>query len=232
MCKGVEARKETDHENLTLCSLHFYKPYSLHFIITVYVLCAYACVCMCMGVWVLIYVYVCEVCPRTCVYGNADAVCWFVYINVHMCVCVYKYACVYICVCACEGTFVPQFRSGVRERVSGVAWLHPLCTVITFIRLTHICTWVKRRATEEKQCCSLWLMGRRQILEAHEIQWGGQASILYTNTPEPVMAEASRWQWQQGKVPILASLLKWCVRGGFRVTWVLVFWAPEEWNCH
>lgn len=232
MCKGVEARKETDHENLTLCGLHFYKPYSLHFIITVYVLCAYACVCMCMGVWVLIYVYVCEVCTRTCVYGNADVVCWFVYINVRMCVCVYKYACVYICVCACEGTFVPQFRSGVRERVSGVAWLHSLCTVITFVRLTHICTWVKRRAKEEKQCCSLWLMGRRQILEAHEIQWGGQASILYTNTPEPVMAEASRWQWQQGKVPILASLLKWCVRGGFRVTWVLVFWAPEEWNCH
>lgn len=57
VCKGVDARKEAIHENLTLCVLHFYKPYSLHFIITVYVLCAYACVYMCVGIWVLIYVY-------------------------------------------------------------------------------------------------------------------------------------------------------------------------------
>lgn len=139
VCKGVEARKEADHENLTLCVLHFYKPYSLRFIITVYVLCEYACVYMCVGVWVLIYVYMCEVCMCTCVYQNADAVCWYVCINVHVCAQVCMCVHLHVCTRTCEGTFVPQFRSGVRGPVLRVTWLHPLCTVITVIWLTHIC---------------------------------------------------------------------------------------------
>lgn len=40
-------------------------------------------VCGYLGAYLCV---LCEVCIRTCVYGNADAVCWFVCINVRMCV--------------------------------------------------------------------------------------------------------------------------------------------------
>lgn len=74
MCEGVETRKEADHENLTLCILHFYKPYSLHFIITVYY-CVHMHVCACGWVSGCLFMCMCVRCARAHVCMGMQMLC-------------------------------------------------------------------------------------------------------------------------------------------------------------